>query len=128
MSRSKARMRRVNELLREVIADEVAILKDPGLGFVTITGVDTSPDLRAARVYYSVIGDDEQRDATAAALKRASSRIRAVIGEQVRLKYVPKVDFEFDESIERGIRMEALFRDMGGDDEAGDRDSDSQGG
>lgn len=128
MSRSKARMRRVNELLREVIADEVALLKDPGLGFVTITGVDTSPDLRAARVYYSVIGDDEQRDATAAALKRASSRIRAVTGEQVRLKYVPKIEFAFDESIERGIRMEALFRDMGGDGETGDRDSDSQGG
>lgn len=115
-------MRRVNELLREVIADEVAILKDPGLGFVTITGVDTSPDLRAARVYYSVIGDDEQRAATAAALKRASPRIRAATGEQTRLKYLPRIDFEFDESIERGIRMEQLFRDMGGDDETRDRD------
>jgi ribosome-binding factor A len=50
-------MRRVNELLRESIAEEIARLKDPGLGFVTITGIDTAPDLRSARVYYSVLGD-----------------------------------------------------------------------
>lgn len=121
-------MRRINELLREVIADEVARLKDPGLGFVTITGVETSPDLRVARVYYSVLGDDEQRTDTAAALLRASSRVRAATGEQVRLKYLPRIEFEFDESVERGMRMEELLRDLGGDDEDGDRDSTPQGG
>lgn len=128
MSRSASRMRRINELLREVIAEEVARLKDPGLGFVTITGVETSPDLRVARVYYSVLGDDEQRTDTAAALQRASSRVRAATGEQVRLKYLPRIEFEFDESVERGMRMEELLRDLGGDDEGGDRDSTPQGG
>lgn len=128
MSRSASRMRRINELLREVIADEVTRLKDPGLGFVTITGVETSPDLRVARVYYSVLGDDEQRTDTAAALLRASSRVRAATGEQVRLKYLPRIEFEFDESVERGMRMEELLRDLGGDDEGGDRDSTPQGG
>jgi ribosome-binding factor A len=128
VSRSASRMRRINELLREVIADEVARLKDPGLGFVTITGVETSPDLRVARVYYSVLGDDEQRADTAAALLRASSRVRAATGEQVRLKYLPRIEFEFDESVERGMRMEEILRDLGGDDEDGDRDSASQGG
>lgn len=113
-------MRRVNELLREVIASELATLKDPGIGFVTITGVETSPDLRAARVYYSVLGDDEQRAETAAALERASPRIRAAMGEQVRLKYIPRLDFEFDESVDRGIRIEQLLRDLDGDDETGD--------
>lgn len=113
MTRGGPRMRRVNELLREVIADEVARLKDPGLGFVTITGVDTSPDLRAARVYYSVLGDAEQQKETAAALERATSRVRAATGGQVRMKYLPKIEFELDESIERGLKMEALLRKIG---------------
>jgi len=128
MSRGGPRMRRVNELLREVIADEVARLKDPGLGFVTITGVDTSPDLRAARVYYSVLGDDAQRQSTAAALDRASSRIRAATGGQVRLKYLPKIDFEFDESIDRGLKMEELLRNLGEEDESDASGGAAQGG
>jgi ribosome-binding factor A len=117
-------MRRVNELLREVIADEVALLKDPGLGFVTITSVDTSPDLRTARVYYSVLGDAAQRESTAAALGRASSRIRAATGDQVRLKYLPTIEFEFDEAIDRGMRMEELLRHL----EEEDDESDAPGG
>lgn len=126
MTRGGPRMRRVNELLREVIADEVARLKDPGLGFVTITGVDTSPDLRAARVYYSVLGDAGQQKETAAALERASSRIRAATGGQVRMKYLPKIEFELDESIERGVRMEALLRELG--EEESDEGSPAEGG
>ena len=128
MSRGGPRMRRVNELLREVIADEVARLKDPGLGFVTITSVDTSPDLRTARVYYSVLGDAEQRASTAAALGRASSRIRAATGDQVRLKYLPKIEFEFDETIDRGLRMEELLRHLGKEDESDAPGGDSEGG
>lgn len=119
MSRGGPRMRRVNELLREVIAGEVARLKDPGLGFVTITGVDTAPDLRAARVFYTVLGEDDQREQTQAALERATSRIRAATGDQVRLKYLPSLDFVYDESVERGIRMEQLLRSLGEEDDAG---------
>lgn len=126
MTRGGPRMRRVNELLREVVADEVARLKDPGLGFVTITGVDTSPDLRAARVYYSVLGDANQHKETAAALERASSRIRAATGGQVRMKYLPRIEFELDESIERGVRMEALLRQLG--EEESDEGSPAEGG
>jgi ribosome-binding factor A len=118
MSRGGPRMRRVNELLHEVIADEVARLKDPGLGFVTITGVDTAPDLRAARVYYTVLGDDEQRQRTQAALERASSKIRAATGDQVRLKYLPSLGFEYDESIEHGLHMEQLLRSLKEEDDA----------
>jgi len=110
-------MRRVDEQMRHVVAEEVARLKDPGLGFVTVTGVDTSPDLRHARGYYSVLGDAEQRASTAAALARASGRVRSAVGERVRLKYLPKIDFEFDESVDRGIRMDELLRDLGSDDE-----------
>lgn len=112
MSRGGLRMRRVNELLREVIAEEVARLKDPGLGFVTITGVDTAPDLRVARVYYSVLGDEDQRQETAAALERARSRIRTAAGRQVRLKYLPDLQFEPDEAVERGLRINELLREI----------------
>ena len=110
-------MRRVNELLREVIAEEVARLKDPGLGFVTVTGVETAPDLRAARVYYSVLGDDQQKQSTAAALARAASRVRAATGGQVRLKYLPELHFVLDEAVERGVRMEQLLREIADDGE-----------
>jgi ribosome-binding factor A len=99
-------------LLREVIAEEVARLKDPRLGFVTVTGVDTAPDLRSARVYYSVLGDEaEQRD-TQEALERSAPHIRYEVGRQVRLKYTPELRFETDEAIDRGLRMEQLLRDL----------------
>ncbi|HSG78056.1 MAG TPA: 30S ribosome-binding factor RbfA [Acidimicrobiia bacterium] len=123
------RMRRVNETLREIIADELERLKDPGLGFVTITGVDTAPDLRTAKVYYSVLGDEDQAQQTADALHRAAKRIRAVVGGQVRMKYLPELDFLPDEAIERGIRIEALLREIREEhDDAGDRSIDHGGG
>lgn len=106
-------MRRVNETLREVIAAEVSRLKDPGIGFVTITGVATSPDLRAARVYYSVLGDEAERRETQAALDRAAPHVQAVVGREVRIKYNPRLEFVFDESVERGMRMERLLHEIG---------------
>lgn len=112
MSRRGLRMRRVDETLREVIALEVSRLKDPGLGFVTITGVSTSPDLRGARVYYSVLGDEAQRAETQAALERAAPRIQRVVGSEVRLKYNPRLTFLFDGSVEQGMRMEQLLHDI----------------
>ena len=103
------RMRRVNELVREVVAEEATQLKDPRLGFLTITGVDTAPNLRNAIVYYSVIGDDEQHRETARALRSAAARIQAAIGAQTRLKYTPVLEFRVDPSIDEGIRMEQLL-------------------
>jgi ribosome-binding factor A len=123
------RMRRVNELLRELIAGEVARLKEPRLGFVTITGVDTAPDLRSARVYYSVLGDEAQQRDTREALERASPHVRHEVGRQVRLKYIPELRFEIDEAIDRGMRMEALLRDLReGHDERSDPPADSHSG
>ena len=116
MSASRVpRMRKVNEMLREVIAEEVQLLQDPRIGFVTITGVDCAPDLRAAKVYYSVLGDDEERAATQEALQRSAPHIQAAMGPQVRLKYLPKLRFVVDDSVERGIRMEQLLREIGED-------------
>ena len=109
MSRGGSRMRRVNESLREVVASELNRLKDPGLGFVTVTGVAVSPDLRAARVYYSVLGDESERESTQAALDRAAPRVQGIVGREVRLKYNPKLTFVFDESVEQGLRIEKLL-------------------
>lgn len=106
------RMRKVNELLREVIADELGGLKDPGLGFVTITGVDTAPDLRAAIVYYSVFGDEEEERATAEALQRAAPRLQARMAGQIRLKYTPRLNFAVDPSIEAGLRIDRILHDL----------------
>ena len=105
-------LRRVNESLKEVIADEVSRLTDPGLGFVTITGVDTAPDLRSARVYYSVLGDADQAAETERALERARPHIRSAVGRRVRLKYLPDLRFEADVAIEQGMRIERLLTEL----------------
>ncbi|MDH3398841.1 MAG: 30S ribosome-binding factor RbfA [Acidimicrobiia bacterium] len=113
MSRSTSpRMRRVNAILLEVVAEEVAGLKDPRIGFVTVTGVDTSPDLRNAIVYFSVLGTDEERSSTIEALDSAASRVRTAVGHRIRIKYTPKLAFRVDESIERGIYMSNLLREI----------------
>ena len=106
------RMRKVNELLREVIAESIVELKDPGLGFITITGVDTAPDLRTAIVVYSVLGTEEEQEATAAALERAAPHLQEVAGRQVRLKYTPRLSFRVDPSIDEGIKIDQLLKGL----------------
>ena len=94
------RMRKVNELVREVVADAVQDLKDPRIGFVTITGAETSPDLRHAVVYYSTLGGDQEKADSAAALVSATARIQSALGAQTRLRYTPKLTFKVDPSID----------------------------
>ena len=113
MARQKSpRMRKVNELVREVVADAVTDLKDPRIGFVTITGAETSPDLRHAVVYYSVMGTDEEKADTALALARATPRIQSAIGTETRLRYTPKLTFEVDPSIDKGIRISQILTEL----------------
>lgn len=102
-------MRKVDELLREVIAEEVALLKDPRIGFVTVTGVDTSPDLRRATVYYSVLGDEEERTLTAEGLDHAAPHLQGRLAAQVRIKFTPLLEFRVDPAIETGLRMGELL-------------------
>jgi ribosome-binding factor A len=141
------RSARVNEVVRETIADEVERLSDPRLGLVTITGVDVSPDLRQATVYYSALetasggrgrgpraqrdqrGDDgarevdsareaEQRAATRAALESAAPHLRAELGRQVRMKYTPELTFREDPAVAQGTRIEEIIRELHRDDDA----------
>ena len=105
-----ARMRRVNEAIREVLGDAIATeLKDPRIGFVTVTEVDTSPDLRAARVYVSVLGSAEARAETLEGLQSAHGFLQGKIAGGMRLKRTPTLTFHYDESIDRGQRISRLL-------------------
>ena len=113
MARHKSpRMRKVNELVREVVADAVTDLKDPRIGFLTITGAETSPDLRHAVVYYSVLGSEEEKTDTAAALESARSRIQGVLGRETRMRYTPVLEFAVDPSIDEGLRITKILADL----------------
>jgi len=124
MARQKSpRMRKVNELVREVVADAVVDLKDPRIGFLTITGARTSPDLRHAVIYYSVMGSDDEKAATAEALARATPRIQSVLGSETRLRYTPKLTFEVDPSIDEGIRISQILSELADADDAREDDT-----
>jgi ribosome-binding factor A len=108
------RMRRVNEALREVIAAAIAgELEDPRIGFVTVTAVETSPDLRSARVFVSVLGDAEARRRTLAALASSHGVLQGAIAREMRLKRTPTLSFHYDEGPERGIRLSRLLEEEG---------------
>jgi ribosome-binding factor A len=106
------RMRRVNEAVREVVSARLAEgLRDPRVGFVTVTSVDTSPDLRQARVYVSVLGTDEERSETMAGLQSAHGVLQQAVAGELRMKHTPTLQFVFDESIDRGMRISELLDD-----------------
>jgi ribosome-binding factor A len=114
-----ARTSRVAEEFREILGEEILKLKDPRVGFVTVTGVRVTPDLRRAHVFYTVMGDEASRRGTAAALRSAAPHLRRVIGRQVRLKVLPDLEFEEDATIDTANRIEQLIarlhRDSRGD-------------
>ena len=115
-----ARMRRVDEAIRQVIGDAVAgDLKDPRVGFVTVTDVRTSADLRHARVYVSVLGHGgassapEQRDATLEGLRSAHGFLQGRIAAELRLKRTPTLEFSYDDTTDRALRLDALIDEIG---------------
>src|SRR6476620_5955759 len=110
------RMRRVNEAVREVVSEGLGDLKDPRIGFVTITGVETSPDLRHARVYVSVVGVARKRAQTIDGLQAAHSLLQAQLARELRMKRTPQLAFEYDPSVERGVRMTKLIDELDPDD------------
>ena len=107
------RTARLNELVREVLADELELIADSRLGFVTVTGVEVTADLRQATVYYSVFGqDDERREETADALRSVTGRLKAALGRQARLKYVPNLVFREDPAVAQAARVEEIIRQL----------------
>jgi ribosome-binding factor A len=105
-------MRRVNEAVRDVLGDAIAKdLQDPRVGFVTVTAVKTSSDLRHARVYVSVLGDEADRSASLEGLRSGHGVLQRALASELRLKHTPTLTFEYDESVERGMRITKLIKD-----------------
>ena len=107
---SSDRMRRVDEGIRQVIGDAVGDLKDPRVGFVTVTDVRTSPDLRHARVYVSVLGDEDQRESTLAGLRSAHGFLQGRVAGELRLKRTPELNFAYDSTTDRAMRLDEILQ------------------
>ncbi len=104
------RMRRINEVLREVVGAAVSgELSDPRIGFVTVTSVETSPDLRTAKVFVSVLGDEEEREETLSGLRSSHGVIQSRIAAETRMKRTPTVTFHYDDTIAQGVRISQLL-------------------
>jgi len=105
------RMRRINEVLREVIGAAIGELSDPRIGFVTVTSVETSPDLRAAKVHVSVLGSEQEREATLEGLRSSHGVLQSKIAAETRMKRTPTLTFHYDETVEQGMRISKLLED-----------------
>jgi ribosome-binding factor A len=107
------RSNRVGEQMKKELGDIISLkLKDPRIGFVTVTDVEVTGDLQQATVYISVLGDETQRENTLKGLAKAKGFIRSEIGSRIRLRKTPDLNFEFDESIDYGNRIESLLRSV----------------
>ena len=103
-------MRRVNEAVKEVLSTHIAgDLRDPRVGFVTVTSVETSPDLRRARVYVSVLGDDDERTRSLVGLEASHGYLQSQVAAELRLKRTPVLEFVYDDSIDTGMRITGLL-------------------
>lgn len=109
---SYPRAARVREAIKEVLASQVERLKDPGVGFVTITDVTMSPDLRRANAFYTVYGSDVERAATRDALRRATKHLRTAVAHEVRLRFAPTLEFAEDPIPERTQRLDTLIESV----------------
>ena len=109
------RLRRVDEAVKEVLSEGIGELKGPRIGFVTVTGVRTSPDLRHAKVFVSVLGSERKREQSLAGLAAAHGVLQARVARELRLKRTPQLAFEYDPSVERGVRMTQLIDELAGD-------------
>ena len=111
-----SRPERIGEQIRHEIGTMLARdVRDPGIGFVTLTRVKVSPDLQLVRVYYTLIGDEKAKQGTQRALERATPFLRREIGHRVRLRRVPELRFEFDRSVEHQDRIERILHELEAD-------------
>jgi ribosome-binding factor A len=103
-------MRRVDEAVREVLSDAISLkVKDPRIGFVTVTAVETSPDLRRARVFVSVLGNEGVRKRSMEGLRSAHGILQRAVASELRLKHTPTLEFLYDDTSERGMRIAELI-------------------
>ena len=114
------RMRRVNESVREVVSEAIGALKDPRIGFVTVTGVDTSPDLRTSTIYVSVLGSKKKQRKSLEGLNSSAGALQEHLATELRMKRTPQLTFEYDPTVEQGVRMSKLIDELTPDDEPKD--------
>jgi ribosome-binding factor A len=118
---------RVGEQIRQLLSESLTReVHDPGVGFVTLTRVRVSPDLQTARVFYTSLGDDKARKETRLALDRALPFLRRQLGRHLRLRRVPELVFQFDESVESQERIERILLDLKAEREARDAEAGGQ--
>jgi ribosome-binding factor A len=115
------RIEKVQKVAREVLGEAIQSLKDPRIGFATVTAVRVTQDLRYARVLVSVMGSEEEQETTMAGLRSASSHLRLELGKEMRIKYVPELDFVLDTGPATAERVEELIKKI--HDEAHERES-----
>jgi ribosome-binding factor A len=107
----KYRKLRVQDLLREEIALIIQReIRDPGMGFITVLGVNMSEDLKDAKVYLSIYGDEEQKTTTMKALKRSRNYIKFLLGKRIHLRYMPELHFIIDDTYEKAARIEEILK------------------
>jgi ribosome-binding factor A len=111
---SHARPERVGQEIQAAIADLLSrgMLRDPRIGYITVTGVKVSPDLRVARVFYSMIGTPEQKRDTQEGLEAAKGFVRREVTSRVKLRVSPEIFFSFDESLDEGDKIDRLLREV----------------
>jgi len=108
-------MRRVDEAVREVLSEAITReLKDPRVGFVTVTAVETAPDLRHARVFVSVLGDEGVRRRSLSGLRSAHGYLQKRVARELHIKHTPTLEFAYDDSVDRGLRIQSILKSEGG--------------
>lgn len=119
---SSMRINRVSELIREALGDILNKIKDPRIGFITVTSVEVTPDLDIARVFVSVLGEEEQVNDTLKGLESAAGFVRRELGKEIRLRKTPRIVFTFDPGIERGSRILELLNSIKKEDHEEDQE------
>ncbi|WP_080874719.1 30S ribosome-binding factor RbfA [Oceanobacillus timonensis] len=110
---SELRAHRVAEQMKKELGDILSRkIKDPRVGFVTVTDVEVTGDLQQAKIFISVLGDEKKKQETLLGLAKAKGFIRSEIGKRIRLRKTPELNFEFDEAIEQGNRIDSILRDL----------------
>jgi ribosome-binding factor A len=116
------RRRRVDEAIRQVLSDAVPTLKDPRIGFVTVTGVKATKDFAQAKVYVSVLGTEADRDRTLEGLRAAHGVLQGHVARELRLRRTPVLSFEYDPAVERGVRLTKIIDELAPEDADAERE------
>jgi ribosome-binding factor A len=121
---TQQRVQRVREAIKQEASDIIQQMKDPRIGFVTVTDAEVSRDLRHVKIFISVLGDEESKKASLEGLERATGYIRSELGQRIRLRHTPEILFRWDESLERGARISRILKDLKEEDAGADTQDD----